>query len=161
MKRFVITAALATAATSIVIGSPVNAGKQAEKSGPTGVLQLVQHDRSVDIDNSRRRAISAGDEFALRGLLYDQRDQNRVGRTHGHCVITIANRRQLSFHCNETYSLANGQIAVQGSLTITRRSDSTVVPIVGGTGAYEGADGSLTVTNRPADQSALEFKFAG
>jgi allene oxide cyclase len=163
MKRLIAAAVLAAAATLVATAAAVNAGGGAKKSAPTGTLQLVEHEgRDVDIDNPPRRRFSAGDAFVSRNRLYDQGDQNRVGRDHVFCVVTVVSGREsATLACHASFVFANGQIAAQGSVTFARRTRQFTVPIVGGTGAYEGARGVLTITDRPKRRSGLDFKFLG
>jgi allene oxide cyclase len=163
MKRLLAAAVVAAAAALIVTGSAVNAGGRAKKSAPTGTLQLVEREgREVELDNAPRRRFSAGDAFVSRNRLYDQTDQNSVGRDHIFCIVTVVSGRQsASLQCTASFVFANGQIAAQGSVTFARGTRAFTVPVVGGTGAYEGARGSLTITDRPRRRSGLEFKFLG
>jgi hypothetical protein len=93
------------------------------------------------------RGFRFGDEFAFNLLLVTRPGGEPAGREHGHCVFM--NRASESFYCDFIVNLTDGSVAVQGSFSFS--GETIVVPIVGGTGAYESAGGYWSQTNYRVD----------
>jgi hypothetical protein len=89
----------------------------------------------------QRPRISAGDEVVLRQRAFDAANA-RVGSLNVHCIaVTGGTEAQATFHCDGNYVLRDGTIAVSAAF---RGSQSNVrIAVTGGTGAYEGARGSV------------------
>lgn len=90
---------------------------------------------------------TAGDSFTIAATLY--KGTVRVGTYDAICFTTLADRRVL---CDETLSLAHGQIETQASES--EKSSTNTAAIVGGTGAYRHASGTVTITDK-ADGNAF------
>jgi hypothetical protein len=89
------------------------------------------------------RRLSPGDLEVLSIAVADAQG-TRVGRLHAYCVVTrrgvVANHEE---ECTASYRLRDGTIAVS-DVFVGSESSSWTASIVGGTGAYEGARGTLT-----------------
>lgn len=100
-----------------------------------------------------RASISMGDEFVVRSGLTNEAGR-RVGTLHAHCHATRGGRNFAGafFHCTGTFVLRDGLLsldtAFSGDETGTAR-----VSITGGTGAYEGARGSITSKELPRNRT--------
>lgn len=88
-----------------------------------------------------------GDTFALASSLWTTKGK-RAGTLRATCTVTTGGRNGSST-CYGTLGLKGGQLAaittVRGEGRITR------IAIVGGTGAYEGARGSVVSVSRGSD----------
>lgn len=84
---------------------------------------------------------TAGDSFTIAATLYA--GSARAGTYDAVCVTTLTGKRVL---CEETLTLARGQIETQASES--ERSRTNTAAIVGGTGAYRRASGTVTITDR-------------
>ena|SRR5438046_426776 len=62
-----------------------------------------------------------------------------------YCVIASQHPRR-TFWCTRTYVLRKGQIVAAGAYDNAPNGDDGTIPIVGGTGPYEGARGTVTAT---------------
>jgi hypothetical protein len=62
-----------------------------------------------------------------------------------YCVIASQHPRR-TFWCTRTYVLRKGQIVAAGAFDNAPNGDDGTIPIVGGTGPYEGARGTVTAT---------------
>lgn len=96
-----------------------------------------------------------GDTFIYNGPTYDSVDLvNVVGSSEGSCVVTKSSAAgQPSYFCTATNVFADGSsISIQGVVT----SFSGASAIVGGTGDYEGASGSLVVATVSFDPVIIQ-----
>lgn len=127
----------------------VTAGGAQQQTAPTGTLELVTLDREDFfrfVDNpprqGERRPPGPGDLGIIRLRLRDtsNRPVGRAGLVAVH--LASSGETQLS----ETFKVSGGQITVHGESNIFSRRPSTFA-ITGGTGIYEGAKGTLTVTS--------------
>lgn len=139
---------LAAAAFAAVMLCVVGAAGAAKSSGTT--MHLVEKDVAFNfVDNkptSTRAAhiASIGDMFAFTSSLWT-RGNKRAGTLNASCIVTSGGKVP-TFECTGTFSLAGGQLELQTAM----REDvnPTHIAIVGGTGAYEGARGSITTVSR-------------
>jgi hypothetical protein len=126
----------------------VGAAGAAKSSGTT--MHLVEKDAGGSfVDNKPfakpgSHSASIGDMFVFSSKLLT-RANKQVGMLYGSCIAATAGTTP-TFECTGTFTLAGGELALQ---TITREPDKvTHIAIVGGTGAYEGARGSITSVSR-------------
>jgi hypothetical protein len=82
---------------------------------------------------------SPGDMFVFDQPLLNEAREN-IGSNSGYCVRTLPG--QFS-ECQWTLTMANGTMTVAGREAETGTS---LIPIIGGTGAFEGASGVLATT---------------
>lgn len=93
---------------------------------------------------------SLGDSFVFSAKL--MRHGKKVGHAGVVCTITSV-KREMS-QCAGTVTLRRGQIAVQG---LTTADEEFPLPITGGTGAFEGAGGTLVVHQVSPTRERLVF----
>lgn len=157
MKRLVLIISAACAA--IISGAAVVGSSGAQQpSPPTGTLELVALDREGSfkfVDVPPRRRESAGDQFLITQRLRDTSDR-RVGRVHASFANTPG--RPSVAQGSGTFILRNGQIVVTGPIDEQGRTDT--LAIVGGSGTYTGARGTL-VTTETRRSTRFLFTFAG
>jgi hypothetical protein len=114
-------------------------------------FQLVEKDLSFHYqDNAPTgvpfQRVSAGDSFQFSSALMT-RSNKRAGTLRAYCVfITGGTGANAASTCTGTFGLAGGTLEAQ----TTQRGDAHVthIAIVGGTGVYEGATGSVTSVSR-------------
>jgi hypothetical protein len=144
MKRLALIIAATCAA--IVSGAVVVVRSDAQAPGlPTGTLELVSLDRETRftfVDNPPRRRERAGDLFVINSRLRDS--SNRfAGRLHASFAETQPPPRVIA-QGSATFLLRDGQIAVSGPIVNQGAGDRTdTLAVVGGTGAYTAARGTL------------------
>jgi hypothetical protein len=154
MKRtFLAVPALAVAATVVL----TTAGS-AQAPGERTFKLVEKGGASKFVDNppkaTRRRGPSAGDSFLFSANLYDAGGA-KVGYVAVQCTI-MPGPAHAQPNCVGTAKLKDGTITVAG---LSGVSNTTIVSITGGTGAYEGARGSVTsvarsnANNAPADDT--------
>jgi len=81
---------------------------------------------------------SFGDSLVFSLPLEYRSDGRRAGRDEGECVTLVKDSGRA--YCTFVAHLRNGTVAVQGTVALSN-TDESVLPITGGTGAYEGASG--------------------
>jgi hypothetical protein len=160
VKRLVLIISAACAATVSAAALVGTSGAQLP-APPTGTLELVSLDRETRfkyIDNPPRRRESAGDLFLLTGRLRDSSNRP-TGRFHASFAVT--QRRPSAAQGSASFILDNGQIVVSGPIVERGRNDRTdTLAVVGGSGAYTAARGTMVATERRRS-TRFEFTFAG
>lgn len=157
MKRLAVIITAACAAIISAAALVVSSGAQ-QPGPPTGTFELVGLDREASfkfVDTPPRRQESAGDQILITQRLRDTSNR-RAGRVHASFVFTPG--RPSAGQGSGTFILRNGQIVVTGSIDEQGRTDT--LAIVGGSGAYTGARGTLVTTERRRSTRFL-FTFAG
>jgi hypothetical protein len=113
----------------------IAAGCGDEDEDETQTLDLVSVGPDINVDNGEPGE-SVGDVF---GLLNDlEEDGETVGTLTGVCTALS----RTGGPCDITLELDGGKLAVQGVLSF--ESETFEAPVVGGTGDYAGASGTLT-----------------
>jgi Dirigent-like protein len=137
-----VVAAAATAATLGTSGSPSTAGAQQTSPRTFSLASPFGSGHSARLETGRR-GFSPGDEFFTTGAkLVDPASGRRVGATDGMEVV-VGRAGQGTVALTGTLRLADGRIHMQGLIRHSDRRQQ--LPVVGGTGAYEGASGTVTV----------------
>ncbi len=161
MKRVAVIIAAACAA--IVSAAVLVVSSDAQEPGPpTGTLELVSLDRETRftfVDNPPRRRERAGDLFVINSGLRDSSNRP-TGRLHAAFAETQPPPRVVA-PGNATFILRDGQIMVSGPIVNRGPGDRTdALAVVGGTGAYTAARGTLQTTDTRKGARYL-FTFAG
>ena len=101
--------------------------------------------------------LSLGDEVVLSGNLLQHGQQ--VGRVGVVCTfVSVQNANRVEAQCLGTATLPGGQITVQG--VIVNRSLNFTLPITGGSGRYDQAQGQLVARDMStATQPQIELTF--
>jgi hypothetical protein len=91
---------------------------------------------------------SQGDKLVTYGALFDTA-HHRLGTISGDCTAVGPSKAifRVALLCTVTYKVAGGQIVAAGNFAL---SGDATLPIVGGSGAYAGARGTVTSTVKPA-----------
>jgi hypothetical protein len=131
----------------------------ATATGSTGPAQI----RITDVQASYRYVHSAGDTPAgaievIRQRLYNPRISGKqIGHADLVCTYIDAEART----CSGTYALPKGSLVVEGVIQSRLLYE---IAVVGGTGLFDNARGSLTVTStalRPKRREVLLFRLTG
>ncbi len=108
-------------------------------TGP-GVIRVTDRQTDYRLTDGGQRGHGAGDMEIIRVALYNQAVRERpIG--HGELVCTFTSDR--ARNCNGTYFLPKGKIVVGGVIGSRLLFE---VAVLGGTGLYDNARGTLTVT---------------
>jgi hypothetical protein len=135
-----LAGALVSAALAAGCGSTHSA-----KSGARAPSQGTIHISSRPGGKGAFTPIFHGREPFLSGDGYIKWGEVPGGFESTYCVIASQHPRR-TFWCTRTFVLRKGQIVAAGAYDDAPNGDDGTIPIVGGTGAYEGARGSLTTT---------------
>ena len=153
MTRRVVIAALAAAGVLAAMTASTG-GAQAPGAR---TFKLIEEDESAAFGdvaprspNSRNPRFSGGDMHVFTSRLFDEANR-RVGRFYAQCITVRGGRTflQASFQCNGTIELRDGTIAISGAFRGNQRDEDVLTAVTGGTGAYEGARGSISQRNLP------------
>lgn len=145
---------LSGALAGILVVSPWEPGSAAS-TGPARI-PITSQDRSVARVDVGRRGKSPGDMEIVRQRLFD-RTPRLIGRAEIICTF-LDSRRSRS--CRGTYILPKGRLVVAGELQFRQFFS---LAVIGGTGLYDNARGTLTVTRtatRPVRELVL-FRLVG
>jgi hypothetical protein len=113
------------------------------------VLEIEQRSASVDVGDPGE---SPGDFFLFESDLKTPDGSRTVGRDSGRCMLGIR-----TFVCDATASIFHkGKIQVAGAFF--SESDARI-PIVGGTGAFRDAGGTVTIKDLPSGNTLLTFEI--
>ena len=88
-----------------------------------------------------------GDRIAARGPLLDDSQTERVGTSYVQCLVhkRIIDPNRGLWNCNYVLELTDGEIVLQG--LDPRGPGVYEMAVIGGTGAYAGANGDATFTD--------------
>lgn len=115
---------------------------EATSNAGTGPATIRITDRQLNIVrvDIGSRGISPGDVEIARHRLFDRRTRKVIGRAELVCTFVDAKR---SRSCRGSYILPRGKIMVAGPLQYRQ---FYVLAVTGGTGLYDNARGTLSVT---------------
>jgi len=139
---------------TLIGGYAAFAGDSVTKPGTIRITDREIKDIRVDVG---AHGTSAGDVDSIRHLLFNRRITMRaIG--HGELVCTATGNE--SSMCNGTYFLPKGRIVVGGVISSPLFYE---LAVLGGTGLYDNAQGTLTVTslNRKPVEELLVFRLVG
>jgi hypothetical protein len=151
LKKTVVSVVLAGVGAAAFL-----AWTSSASTGPALIRITSTQTRYAGIDTGRLGR-SPGDMEVIRQLLFNRRiTPTAIGRSEIECTFTFGKARI----CRATYFLAKGKIVVGGSIG---NRDIYELAIVGGTGLYDNARGSLTAirTARGPRREFLIFRLAG
>ncbi len=100
-----------------------------------------------------RPSESPGDSAVGSGTIRDAQGA-RIGTVHNDFVVTTGRTPGTTEQVTSTFVLQKGQIATQG--VIDQVGVSETLAVIGGTGAYEGASGTVEITG---DEKAVRFEI--
>jgi hypothetical protein len=147
MKRLAIIFPAAAAAT--VVLALMSTSGSAQTPGTT--IQLFESEKGASfgfVDNppkSKKDRASVGDAFAFNSPVLDQARQTRLGNLSVQCTVTRPGKEsKAETACSGAVRLADGMITL--STSIKGNPKTVTAAVTGGTGAYNGARGSLSST---------------
>ena len=138
----------------VLVVSPWEHGSEAA-TGP-GTIRITNREVNVSRVDVGRRGKSPGDMEIIRQRLYD-RTSRLIGRAELMCTFVDSRRSRI---CRGTYFMPKGKLVVGGSLQYRQFYD---LAVTGGTGLYDNARGSVTVTRmarRPV-RDLVVFRLVG
>jgi allene oxide cyclase-like protein len=152
MRKLILPAIIAAAVIALTSLSPASAHtKNNVLKRTTKTVDFAQ----VDVGQP---GASLGDSVILTEDVY--RDGKKVGTSDISCTVVRLDKVADSFasECLNTTVLAGGQISTQGYVTSAQEEQIPFQQaITGGTGAYEGVSGQLTIDDRGDGPAHLTF----
>jgi hypothetical protein len=150
--RHAITIGIAATATVLSIALAAGGSAGASDGQTLTFFGDASHESDTLIDNppkspspnpgSRRFRLSVGDQLVVRTPLLDHRGGTRIGTLYAEGTIVKGNRfSNAVIQVNGVAKLGDNQLTIDG---IIRDQKLNKVAVTGGTGAYEGARGSVT-----------------
>jgi hypothetical protein len=119
----------------------------------TQTLKLVEHADTDTITDTGDEDDSVGDILTFANPVFDADNKTQLGTDNGWCIRTVVG---VAWECFWTLTLKDGQVTVEGPYFDA--SDSTL-SVTGGTGAYSGAKGEMTLHARNAEQTEYDFTY--
>jgi allene oxide cyclase len=114
-------------------------------------LHVVERVSNQSVTDTGETGDSVGDILTFSNEVYDDANEQKVGRDSGYCIRTIVGQQ---WDCYWTLYLDGGQIVVHGPFYDVGDS---VMAIIGGTGEYAGAGGEMKLSARNSE--ATEYNF--
>ena len=146
---------LAGALIGVLAAGPLQGWSQAS-TGPA-TIRITDLEIAVSRVDVGARGTSPGDVEVVRSRLRERVTQNTIGRSELVCTFVDRVRSRV---CRGTYILPKGKIVVGGSILYSQFYD---LAVVGGTGLYDNARGTLTVTqtSRKPVRNLVLFRLVG
>jgi hypothetical protein len=114
------------------------------------VVERALTDATLDLG---AKGDSLGDLLTWANPVFDAGNKTQLGTDQGYCVRVVVGK---SWECSWTLFLKNGQISVEGPFFDDKDS---VLAVIGGTGKYAGARGTLKLHARDAQSSSYQFVY--
>lgn len=134
------------AVLAIAVGMLMTSTASGQKQRVVHVVVPLQDIRAKVVDHNRD-GLRLGDQIAARGSLLDESQTDRVGTAYLQCLVhkRIIEPNRGLWNCNYVLELADGEIMLQG--LDPRGPGVYEMAVLGGTGAYAGANGDATFTD--------------
>ncbi len=145
-------AAAAAAALAVVVW--MDRGSSQAGTGPA-VIRITGDERRYNFIDVGARGRGPGDMEVVVQNLHNRRiTQRPIGHSEFVCTVTV----DVSRSCRVTFFLPRGKLVAGGSL---RFGGIYQIPILGGTGLYDNARGTLTATRLTPRRYLLYFRLVG
>ena len=150
-KTILVVACIAALAA---VGGGVSLASASAEQARGKTMTLVSESTKLEhyVDNGEQ-GDSVGDVVYFQELLYDK---TRRAKPIGHSEIQCFFLGDDGARCSGTFFLPEGKLEAGGAIHFRRVSR---IPILGGTGAYAGARGELTLTtiNEQRDRNVIRL----
>jgi hypothetical protein len=154
----VMAALLASAGATLAFAN--GDGSSDDENGAKVVTVFTRIDQEHIVDVAPN-GLSLGDEDVFSDVVSETRGGAATGSTGVACTIVNVGKdgKSATNECEATLSVGKGQIAVQGLVTITEGQLPAPFDfaVTGGTGAFEGAGGHVTVEDLSDTESKVTF----
>ena len=161
VRPFAVLALIATALLPV-------AGCGGEDDDEPETLNLVSDPKEevFEVIDLGDKGATVGDIFVFEGPMLDPDSEEVVGQAYGTQTSLSLDDESQVVQAMITYELEDsGQILIGGTAEYPAEGDGLVEgeeyvrPILGGTGDYAGADGSLTTVRQPDGSYEQAFEF--
>ena len=103
-----------------------------------------RHDFEKDIDTDGDGEFSVGDMFVFSEPTYNSNGK-RIGKTAGSGIVIRTIGRDALVAITVSVGIEGGELEIQGAVKGSNFRNTPAFAVVGGTGAYAGAGGTVTV----------------
>ncbi|MGH2947021.1 MAG: hypothetical protein ACRDPC_12305 [Solirubrobacteraceae bacterium] len=150
MKRLsvLVTAAVAAIGVAVALAATGSAQQPGEQTVKLIERPLTGHVVDNPPKGTRRTSplFSPGDLTVQTSALFDEANTTRLGTLHSECIATRGGTRaRATFHCTGMFKLKAGTLAFDFA---GKSAETITLAITGGTGAFEGRDGSDLSTEK-------------
>jgi hypothetical protein len=153
-SRTAIPIAAAATLVTAALALPPRRDESAAAQTPPAVLQLLSRETSETAVDVGRHGHSPGDfELATDRLYRADGTGNAIGGDQATIVSVTADLADV----RGTFTVPGGTLVVGGSV---RFGKPILIAVLGGTGTYADARGTLTITQRGAHAAALAFHLS-
>ena len=143
----------------VIVGVIAVGPWQNSSEAGTGPATIRINDRVLAVTriDIGARGTSAGDSEVIRSVLVQRGTRDTIGRGELLCTFVDNVRARV---CRGTYALPKGDIVVGGSMLYQQFYD---LAVLGGTGLYDNARGTMTVTRtaRKPVRDMIVFRLVG
>ena len=139
LRKLLMTAGVG-ALVAMAIGGASFASASGEGGGRT--IVVIEKTTSQKFLDLGKPGPTAGDTFFFASQLWSADRTHRVGSNHGYCVVETPPVA----HCSGTVRLGAGTLEYAFQLDMSTQQPPTPA-IIGGTGAFDGAEGHGTIHN--------------
>ena len=155
MRRSILLSAVVAAVgvAVIAVGAVASASPDSRPSRHSTQFTVVERALTDTVADTGPTGDSLGDVLAFANPIFDAKNTVQIGSDNGSCVRTKVGA---SWECSWTTTLKRGSIVVEGPFYDT--SDSTLA-VIGGTGAWQGANGQMRLHARNARGTEYDFVF--
>jgi hypothetical protein len=119
----------------------------------TMTIHVVERATTDVVTDTGDEGDSVGDILTFANEVYDENNESLVGTDNGYCFRTVVGS---AWECEWTLTLEDGQINV--SVPFYDTGDS-LLAITGGTGAYAGTRGQMTLSFHNEDATEFDFVY--
>jgi hypothetical protein len=159
MRKKTVALAVTTAlvGSGVLIGAMLPAASQQATTIRLYERQRKGFEKFINVDGKKS---IAGDYILESHPVYRVGTKTKVGRDAA--TITLIRRlgkQDALFRVAATFVLPTGKVEVSGLNRASRLAKGAPFAVVGGTGAYEGATGTLTVRERPKRRTFFTFRL--
>ena len=143
LRKCLMTAGVG-ALVALAIGGASFASASSREGGGRSIV-VIEKTSSQHFLDLGQPGPSAGDEFFFVGQFWNTSQTRQVGSNHGYCTFETGTR----LHCAGTARLVGGTVEYAGESS--PNANRFTIAITGGTGAFNAAEGHVSIHNLNAD----------
>ena len=144
LRKLLMTAGVG-ALVAMAIGGASFASASGEGGGRT--IVVIEKTTSQKFLDLGKAGPTPGDEFFFGSQFWNTARTHKIGSNHGYCVF----QNTTVLHCVGTARLDGGTL--EYAFGDTTNTSAPTPAITGGTGAFDGAEGHVTIHNLNSDGS--------
>ena len=147
---FVIFSAVIAAALSGWVSRGL---AQGEKTANLTTLKVIEHADTDIVLDLGESGDTSGDILTFANPVFNENDAEQVGTDNGYCVRIVVGE---SWYCHFQLFLSDGDMTVDG---VFLDSGTSTLDIIGGSGAYFGAQGNMLLDALNPEGTQYSFVY--